>query len=223
MKCYVALVMIFLALSAEAQEGFRPVDRDQVKKAVSDGQAATGYKQLLSRFEAFDATLTQEDFRLLYYGFVFQGGFSAYPEEHKKEINQALNDNDLNKAIGFCDEVLKKYPISLAANYYKGLAIFRADTSNKDYIKYRDRYRGLVDAILSSGDGLTCETGYRVISVSDEYMIIYTRFKVEEFKGQALVSHCDRLTVKPSEAWPKEQVYFDATEILKKEADLFGH
>lgn len=162
MKYCLFLITIVLNLSLLAQQHFTPVDRDKVKKAVNDDKAPTAYKELLRRFNAFDSTLTLEDYRLLYYGFVFQKSFG-------------------------------------------------------------DRFKHLVEAILSSGDGLTCETGFRVNTVPDEYTILYNYFNIEECKGQALVSHCDRMSVKPSDSWSKELLYFDATEILKKEEELFSH
>jgi hypothetical protein len=223
MKYCLFLIAIVLNLSLLAQEHFTPVDRDKVKKAVTDDKAPTAYKELLHRYNAFDSTLTLEDYRLLYYGFVFQKGFGAHMEENKKEVNQALNDKDYKKASDICDGVLSRNPVSLSANYYKGLSLFEADQGKMDYIPYRDRFKHLVEAILSSGDGLTCETGIRVISIPDEYTILYNYFNIEECKGQALVSHCDRMTVKPSGTWSKELLYFDATEILKKEEELFGH
>jgi hypothetical protein len=221
MKLCLLTILLAFGLSSLAQSHFTPVDRDKVKKAISDNSAPTAYQKLLGRFNAFDTTLTLEDYRLLYYGYVFQDSYSSNPDEKKKEIGAAINAKNFDYASLLCDSVLSKYPISLAGNFYKGLALFRAHPDDSGYIKYRDRYRKLLDAIFSSGNGQTCETGFRVISVSDEYMIIYTDLKTKQFKGQSLVGHCDLLKIQPSDSWPNEQIYFDATEILKKEADLF--
>jgi hypothetical protein len=218
--CLLTILLAF-GLSSLAQSHFTPVDRDKIKKAVSDSSTPTAYQKLLARFNAFDTTLELEDYRLIYYGCVFQASYFANPDEKKKDIITAINAKNFDQASLLCDSVLSNYPVSLVANYYKALALFRAQPDNSGYVKYRDRYGKLVNAIFSSGDGQTCETGLRVISVSDEYMIIYTDLKTKQFKGQSLVGHCDLLKIQPSDNWPYEQIYFDATEILKKEAELF--
>lgn len=119
---------------------------------------------------------------------------------------------------------MSKKATSLSGNFYKGLALYGLYPDSAVYTKYRDRFTYLLKAILSSGDGLTCGTGFRVNTVSDEYTIIYSWFRIEQWKGQSLIDHCDLLRVKPSAEWPKDEIYFDASEILRKEDEmLFGH
>ncbi len=223
MKDNLILFFIVVCASATAQGNFTPVNMEKTKNAVADKNSSTSYEKLMERFSAFDTTLTGEEYRLIYYGYVYQPGFSAYPDEKKGEINTALRGKDYKKALGLAEFVLAKYPLSLAANYFKGFALFNLYPDKMDYIKYRDRFKFLTAAIISSGDGLTCETGFKTISVSDEYMIIYNYFNVEKFSGQALVGHCDKLNIEPSSGWANKEIYFDASEILKKEAELFHH
>ena len=132
-----------------------------------------------------------------------------------------MNKKDFVRSSELCDSVLSTYPISLTCNYYKGISLHYDHPDSKDYTRYRDRYIKLVIAILSSGNGLTCKTGFKTISVSDEYQIIYVQFKIEQFNSQSLVEECDLLNVKPSTYWPNKEIYFDASEILRKEAELF--
>jgi hypothetical protein len=54
-------------------------------------------------------------------------------------------------------------------------------------------------------------------------MIIYNYFNIEKFSGQSLIGHCDKLNIEPSTIWLNKEIYFDASEILKKEAELFKH
>jgi hypothetical protein len=53
------------------KSSFTPVDRSKVQKTIEEPQAFTYYPKLLARFNAFDSTLTKEEFRFLYYGYVF--------------------------------------------------------------------------------------------------------------------------------------------------------
>jgi hypothetical protein len=214
------LVIVF-GLNTHAQNAFTIVNRDEVKKALSGDSAVTSYAKLTDRFNAFDTTMSLNDYRMLYYGFVFQDAYSSNPAEKKKEIVEALGAKRFDEANKLCDGVLSKYPVSLAGNYYKGVALYRGHPDSPDYLQYKARFDNLIRAIFSSGDGLTCETGLRVISVSDEYIVIYSFLKTDNFYGQSLIDHCDLLKIKSSVNWPRKEIYFDASEILKKEADLF--
>jgi hypothetical protein len=225
----IALLCFFLSLSVLSsltvlgqQAHFTTVDREEVRKAVTDSLAPTWYPKLVDRFNAFDTSLTRDEYRLLYYGFVFQRGYSAFPNQKKKEIVKAINDKDFDRSSDISDSVLDECPVSLTGNYYKGLSLFYGYPDRTDYAQYRSRFVQLVDAILSSGDGLTAKTAFKTIFVADEYQIIYTHFKIEQFISQSLVGQCDLLTIKPSAAWPHKEIYFDTSESLRKETELFG-
>ena len=135
MKPALLIILLGFGLSLPAQHPFMRVDQDKTKKAISDDASPKAYVKLLDRFNQFDTSLTLEDYRLLYYGFIIQDTYSSNPDEKKREVVTALN------------------------------------TDNFD---------------------------------------------------QSLVGHCDLLNVEPSSAWPGKQIYFDASEILKKEGELFG-
>ena len=69
-KPFLALLLL-LDVSAFAQGSYTLVDREQVKKEAT----SKNYRKLIQRFEAFDSTLTPDDYRLIYYGAVFQKNF----------------------------------------------------------------------------------------------------------------------------------------------------
>jgi hypothetical protein len=212
--------LLLLATGLHAQDSYTLVNRDQIKKEAT----AKTYRALLKRFEAFDSTLTLGDYRLIYYGSIFQKTFSVPADEKKREINGALQKKDYKGVSDLSDQVLDKAPMSLSGNFYKAIALLHLESDSSAVVRYRDRYSQLVRAVLSSGDGLTCGTGFRVNSVADEYTIIYTWFGVEKFKGQSLIDHCDLLRVQPSDTWQKDEIYFDASEILRMEQELlFGN
>jgi len=55
--------------------------------------------------------------------------------------------------------------------------------------KIAGNFHGLLNAILTSGDGLKCETGFHVITVTDEYVLL-NRFQMET-KAQSHNGKCD--------------------------------
>jgi hypothetical protein len=197
MKKILTLLLIVLALSASAQKA--------------------DYAKLLERYNTFDTSLTFDDHRQLYYGFVSQPGYSAKPELKQKEINAAITKRDFANVILLCDEVLKTYPISLTANYAKGLALASVNNNDSMYGKYLNRYATLLRVIAASGDGKTAKTAFKTIFIADEIEMIYRYFGIQKHLAQKAEGVYDVFEVVPSEKWPDKKIYFDVSEVLKKE------
>jgi len=214
MKYFLIFCILVIQQSASAQNAFKPVNRAEIEKMVSDKAASTYYPKLLQRFETDDPALTDEEYRLLYYGFVFQKEYSGYPDLNQKNINEAIEKEKYDDAVTLCDAVLSRYPINLFANYNKGLALFSKNREDSTFKKYINRYGRLINAIVSSGDGLTCNTAFKTIFVNDEYFVMYRYFEIKDFKGQALETPCDKMRVSPSEYFKAESMYFDTSETL---------
>jgi len=221
MKFTLLIFVLALYLNTFSQNAFEAVDRSAVEKAITDSTAATYYPKLLERFKSDDSTLTNEEFRFLYYGFVFQKEYSGYPELKQREINEALKKKNYDLAVRLCDSVLAKYPINLFGNFNKGLALFMSNKEDPLFKKYRNRYDRIMNAIISTGNGLKCETAFKTIFVNDEYFVIYNYFEIEKFKGQSLEGNCDRMRVEPSEYFREENIYFDTSESLLYMQRLF--
>lgn len=195
------IILILFSLSASAQN--------------------TDYTKLLARYNTFDTSLTMDDHRQLYYGFVSQPAYSARPELKQKEINAAITKRDFTTVIQLCDEVLKKYPISLTANYAKGLALASANSNDTMYGKYLNRYATLLRTIAASGDGKSAKTAFKTIFTADEIEMMYRYFAIQKHLDQKAEGVYDVFEVVPSEKWPDKKIYFDVSEILKKEAESF--
>ena len=221
-RFFLAMSFGVLALgSARGQQRFTPVDRQQVEKAVSKRALPTHYPKLRRRFEAFDTTLTPADYRLLYYGFVFQRGYAPYGGMRLRNVNQLLEAGKYAAAAATCDSVLRTAPVSLKANFTKGLALFLADSADPAAMQYRNRYRALQGAILSSGDGRSCETAFKTIYIDDEYDIMYEHLGVEQHFKQMLQPPCDVFEIKPSASFSQPRLYFDTSESLRHMEKMF--
>lgn len=205
-------LLLLNSFTVKAQDEFTPVNRDEIEKLVTDKSASDYYPKLLGRFLADDSTLTKREYRLLYYGFVFQESYSGYPSLQQDRVNEAYAAMDLKQVENIVDSILEKFPVNLFANYHKGLVLFYRDSTDPAVYKYRDRYYAMVNAILSSGNGRSCNTAFRTICVNDEYMLIYNYFEIEEFLGQSLQFPCDRMSVKPSQYYQSDVMYFDTSE-----------
>jgi len=204
-----------------SQNKIDKIELKNVEKEITNSHSDFFYPKLLKRLQAFDSTLTIEDYRMLYYGFAFNKNYTAFEDDKSKEIQDLIKSEDYPAAIKTCDLVLEKIPICIKANYLKGYCLFCRNKNDSLSFSYRSIYHNLMKAIISSGDGLTCKTGFKVLFIGDEYEIMYKYFEISEFKGQALQGNCDVLNVEPSDKYKEPSIFFDATEILKKESEMF--
>jgi len=218
MRCRLHFIIIYLLFLAgkqvSAQKNFRIVNREMVEQLVNDASLATFYPSLLDRFNAFDTTLTPAEYRLLYFGFVFQPTYSANASHQKRAMKKAFRTEKYTDVMRIADKVLQAIPVSLAANYYRAYAMLSANELDPSYMKYTKRYSGLRDAILSSGDGQRCNSAFKTIFVEDEYEIMYNYFEIDHNISQSLQYPCDRFSVPPSGTYQKTEIYFDTSESM---------
>ncbi|HMG67198.1 MAG TPA: DUF4919 domain-containing protein, partial [Chitinophagaceae bacterium] len=214
MKGFIAIFLCSCTLFAYCQD-YTPVDRKEIQKAVTDPALDTYYPRLIKKYEQFDSSLNGEQYRLLYYGFAFQKGYTGYNDNRSQSIKESIRNKKYSEAIKTCDSVLEVIPVSLTINYLKGLCLFYKDPGDSIWVKYKDRYYNLVEAILSSGNGIECKTAFKTIFVADEYEIIYKVFDIKVFSGQVLKQPCDLLRIKGTDKFNHDEIYFDTSETLE--------
>jgi hypothetical protein len=71
-----SLAICTLTISTKAQV-VSVINFDEIKATISQ-PGATNYQTLLKRAAATDSTLTPNDYKLLYFGQVFQSNYSPY-------------------------------------------------------------------------------------------------------------------------------------------------
>jgi Domain of unknown function (DUF4919) len=212
MRLEFTFFLLINVLSSYSQGNFQTINRDSVEKEVTDTAADTFYPKLLTRFNNFDSTLTNGDYRLLYYGFVFQNNYAGDADEDNSNLDSALQNKNYGKASNICDGILENDPVSLYANYHKALALYLKDKEDPSFRKYAYRYKNLLNAIISSGDGFSCKTSFRTICVHDEYEVMYNYFDIEQISGQSLEYPCDKITLTPSVRYSSNEMFFDTSE-----------
>jgi len=196
------------------------IDYDKIKQTIENKESQYFYQKLLQRFNDFDESLTLEEYALIYYGFSFQDNYlKNQPDE--KILSELYKSNEYDKLIVECKKVLETNPVSLTANDYMGYAHFKLEKPEKEWKKYQNRFRGLRKAIVYSGNGLTCETSFKVIYVSDEYDILYDYFDVSEIYSQSLTEGlCDKFIIKPSDYYQVSEIYFDISRKIIRQQEL---
>ncbi len=191
-------------------------DYDLMKTQTSDISSSFYYPKLMERLVNCDMTLTTEDFRYLYYGYIFQSKYEPYwksPFQEKLDgfySKSDLDKSDYDEFIKFASLSIKEFPFDLRQmNSLAFIYHLKGDEENSKKISYI--FQGILQAIMSSGDGKTCETGIHVISTSHEYVVLnMLQFNV---LGQSLTSgFCDCMKVNDDQK-REVNIYFSIKRI----------
>jgi hypothetical protein len=137
-------------------------------------------------------------------------------------FQRAFADSDCDTVVKLGQAILEKNYVYIDGHYILGTCYSRLGQT-----ELADRHialaRGLIGAIIASGDGKTPETAYTVIAVSEEYTILSVRGLKK--MQQALVNKGDHaydvMTVE-NKTGAKEQVYFNVDRVMRWSAEKFG-
>ena len=218
------LISIFFVFSLSAQD-FKPepVDYKKIKKEISKKSSDFYYPKLMERYLDGDPSLSIEEKRHLYYGYIYQPGYSGGSSISSEYLRELLNTKDpddsvLNQIIISCDSILVNDPFNVRALNYQ-LMSYDALEDQFGYEKVLAKLKVIVHAILSSGDGLKKKSAFYVIAIPEEYFILDV-LGYEFGGGQSLIEHYDYLEL----AKNKDKIkgfYFDITPHLNALGDLF--
>jgi len=225
-KVLLCLILTFcFGLGFAQNMSIKKPNYNQIKKNINQKSSNFYYPKLLEKFSKADTTMTLEEKRHLYYGFIHQEGYSPYTRsDYTDSLRITLKKkdysaDDLNNIVKYSDSLLVHNPFSLKAINYKIYAEKRMkDSINhlKDYTKMRI----ITDAMLSSGDGHSKETAFFVISPTHEYNLL--SLLGYKFGGkQNLIDHYDYLTLKENE-YDVKGLYFDISASLNHMNSLFS-
>lgn len=207
-----------MSILLKAQEGLK-IDYSEIKAKVEDKKSNSYYPKLLKRFNDFDSTLTIDDYALIYYGFSFQDDYlKNQPDE--RALNKLQKEENYEGLILEAKKILSVNPVSLKANDCLIDALQETGRPETEWKKYQDRFRAIRRVIASSGNGLSCESAFKVIYVSDEYNMLYTYYDVEKVHSQKLSGLCDRFEVDPTEYLNSKVVFFDISRQLIRKEEL---
>jgi hypothetical protein len=224
-QIFVFVLLIAAVSVAEAQEhSFRAPDYDLIKKEILDSSSVFYYPKLFARLIEYDTTLGKEEYRHLYFGYIFQKKYEPYyvsPDEEKLvkyyQSTGELTEKEINEIIEIATRSIDEYPFDMRQMNFLGYVYhLKGDEAKTTKIYYR--FSMTIDAIMSSGDGKTCETAFHVTSVSHEYVLL-NMFDFR-MKSQALTGNCDYLTIEKDERNIRG-IYFNVSKMLEiNEAEM---
>lgn len=165
-----------LNLSAQ-RSSFVELDYGAIKKAISDPNSSTYYPKLMKRYLDFDTTLTLDEFRLLYYGYIYQPDYDPYNKHMENNALSVYLEKD-KITLADCEKIISFVNISMSEkpfhfhNLRMAIYAYHVKGEKKEAEKRIAMLNGIINAILSSGDGKSLRSAYHVIFTIHEYEIV---------------------------------------------------
>jgi Domain of unknown function (DUF4919) len=226
MKKIILILTIIILKSANTfsqEKSFKSLDYKLIKKNIEDKSSDYYYPKLLERMISNDSLLNNEDYRHLYFGYVFSPKYSSYfrsPDEEKlKKYYQSdkINEKDYDEIIKLAEHSISLFPFDLRQMNFLSYT-YHLKGDEKSAKNMSNRFHKIIKAIMSSGNGEKCETGFHVISVSHEYVLL-NLFQLQN-NSQSLVGNCDYIAFEKGK-YKIDGMYFSIEKILENELKLF--
>ncbi|GHN02276.1 DUF4919 domain-containing protein [Cytophagales bacterium WSM2-2] len=224
----VRLILSFVVLvschAVSQGVSFIKPDYDLIKKDIQDESSSFYYSKLMSRLKSYDTTLTRDDYRHLYYGYVYDKNYQPYwRSPYEKELlpyyrSEKIDTKEYDHIIDLATKSINEFPFDIRQMNFLGYIYHLQgnEVMSKNMVRLLHE---IVEAILSTGDGKTCETGFHVISTSHEYAILNI-FQLK-FKSQSLVEdQCDHMEL-VTDGRNITGMYFDIKKLFEKNREKY--
>ena len=218
-KIQFLLLLFTICFNGYSQENtFESPNYKTIETNIKDKKSEFYYPKLLAKYELSDSTMTSQQKRHLYYGYIFQPKYSPYnPSEASEKLSEVVNKEtlsleDLAEIIKLSNQALKENPLDIRSLNYRLYSLEQQqkfDELKKNLVKLEI----IVDALVSSGDGISKETAFYVIDTSHEYDLL-AMFGFRFGGEQNLIEHYDYLTVAQNDDNIKG-LYFDVSPCLE--------
>jgi len=173
---FVVCSILSISLIAQEIETY-PVDYASISTEIQDASSTLYYPKLIAKYEAGSSELSIEEKRHIYYGYTHQSGYN--PFERSNYLDSVITisnagswtNADFENLNRLTSKILDANPMDIFALSNKLAATQKLGLQNEYDITY-NQIMTLLDAIMSSGNGMSLDTPYVVISNSDEFEMI---------------------------------------------------
>lgn len=177
-RVLVSIIILLSITGVNAQKNsFSAPDYQKIGKAIAKQKSSAYYPVLMERLIANDTTLTPREYHLLYYGYALQPGYRSdmvkpFQDSLLAVMNrEVLDKSDYKHIIDMASSVLKEYPFEIGILDPLIYAL-RMEGKNDLAAKLEFRFGRIVETIFNSGDGLTKETAFHVVSIAHQKDIL---------------------------------------------------
>ena len=157
------LIMVFVAQSQENNK------TQETMKTLSD-LTAKDYEDLLAKLKGGDTNIDFKTFRMAYTK-TSQYNYKKFEKEGRIKFYQPFNDKNYKEAFKQVEKFIEKYPIEIDGYYYAYKSVKELGDENKAKF-YKAILLGLLNSIQDGKDGLSEESAFEVISISEEENMI---------------------------------------------------
>jgi len=180
------------------------------------------YSKYVGQLESGDVNIDYTDFRNSFLDSKQFRKKALHYDSLRKLVYAAINSKNYQEVVRLTKAMLSiDYTSMFAHKYLQQTYKILGDTSNQK--KYHDIELGLLNSIVKSGDGKTCETGWHVTQVEEEYFIL--NMIGAKLQKQSVSSGgenaCDKMVVKTEEG--EATYYFEINKVFEMEKKLFGN
>lgn len=206
----------------DARKVVRP-DLELIKTSVTDPESKYFYPRLMASFLSNDTTLTTEDFRYLYYGYLFQEDYEPYRHVYNvqrlKEIEPLYSKSthsreECQSILQFANEALADNPFDLRQLNFLVYAYEKLGKVNLAKI-WQQKLNRLLMTIASSGTGTDVDNAWMVVLPAHEYDFL--NLSSLTATGQSFQPpYYDYITVTPKKDSEPKGYYFNIEPMLKE-------
>jgi hypothetical protein len=192
--------------------------QNEIQKPTFDDK----YSNYVDQLESGQTNIDYADFRN---SFLESSRFAMKDMSYdklKRQVFTAIKNNNYQDVIRLTKAMLNiDYTSMFAHKFLQQTYQILGDTLNQK--KYHDIEFGLLNSIINSGDGKSCETGWHVTQIEEEYFIL--NMMGAELQSQS-TSHsrksaCDKMVVKMEDG-EINTYYFEANKVFEMESKMFG-
>lgn len=207
---FLSLLFVSGFIYSQTKEYEAP-DYKVIQKNIENKDSEFYYPKLMDKLKANDTLITNDQYKHLYFGYTFQKDYHPYKtSENEKKLNSYFQKKDLKKSdyaeiIKISNAALNDFPLNLRVMNFLAY-IYHLDGNEAMAKKVSHNLYGLFGAIFSSGDGRDCTTGFHVITVSHEYVVM--NILQLEIASQSLSGDCDYLSLE-KDKYKLSGVYFN--------------
>lgn len=212
--------LLILLTSARRRTEERGIDLEDISSTVNDPRSPYHWPRLMEAFEAYDTTMTPEQYRYLYYGTIFQEDFNPYrhsiyadlinPLTHKSEHTRA----ELDTLVKYTQLALLDTPFDLnQINFLIYALRAKGKVNLADIWQYR--LNNLLKAIVSTGTGADTTSAWYIIYPRDEATLVNMGKDVTRLQPSFVEPYFDCLEVTDKQGSTRS-FYFNILPLLEQ-------
>ena len=213
-----ALLLIMFAIAGLAAHSQVILDNELIEDIVKNERKY--FDDITELYRNDDPMLRIDDIALVYYGQAFLPQYNPGKDANEQALKKLHEEKKHAEAYGMAQKILAYNPVSLNALFCIYIASKELGKSEEEYQPYLKKYQSIIDMICYYGDGKSSETAFRIITPDDQDYIMYGKLQIENVISQTLDTKtlCNIITVKPSDKYPRQRIYFDLNLFLSQAA-----